>query len=85
MNLVEMNTEDLRQLNSQVIAELKRRRTISSMTKKALIHVGQEVGLTGGRHPGRRYRIERIKSTRVSILDLTNNLTYDAPISMLEV
>jgi len=80
--LANMNTEQLRELNSVVVDLIKSKRRVDASIKKASLRVGDKVSWTGrkGYHEG---TLKKINRTRCEVS--VGYTTWTVPISMLNV
>jgi len=82
--LGQLNQDELRTLNSMVVATLKANNKISSIRKSASLYEGQEVEINQPKHRGQKFIITKVNRTRCKIQAKDNRLeSYNCPISML--
>ena len=82
--LGQLNREELKSLNSMVIATLKANDRIDSIRKSQSLFVGQEVEINQVKHKGQKFIIKKIKRTKCIIQAKDNIMeSYNCPISML--
>mgnify|MGYP003129383103 FL=1 len=82
--LGQLNDDELRTLNSMVVATLKANNKISSIRKSASLYEGQEVEINQVKHRGQKFIITKVNRTRCKIQAKDNSLErYNCPISML--
>jgi len=82
--LGQLSSEELRTLNSMVVAMLKTKSKIESIRRGASLVVGQEVEINQAKHRGQKFIITKVNRTRCKISAKDNRLeSYNCPISML--
>ena len=82
--LGQLSQDELRTLNSMVVATLKANSKISSIRRSASLYEGQEVEINQAKHRGQKFIITKVNRTRCKIQAKDNRLeSYNCPISML--
>ena len=82
--LGQLSSEELRTLNSMVVATLKANSKIESIRKGGSLHEGQEVEINQVKHKGQKFIIKKVNRTRCKIQAKDNiSEIYNCPISML--
>ena len=82
--LGQLSSEELRTLNSMVVAMLKTQSKIESIRRGSSLFVGQEVEIDQAKHRGQKFIIKKVNRTRCKIQAKDNMLeSYNCPISML--
>ena len=81
--LGQLNVEELRTLNSMVVAMLKTKSKMNSLRIGATLNVGDKVEINQPKHKGEIYEIVRVKRTKCIISGPQGR--YNCPISMLKL
>ena len=82
--LGQLSQDELRTLNSMVVATLKANNKIESIRKASSLYVGQEVEIDQVKHRGQKFIIKKVKRTNCVIEAKDNSLErYNCPMSML--
>ena len=81
--LGQLSNEELRTLNSMVIAMLKTKSKMNSLRVGATLKVGDKVEIDQPKHKGEIYEIVRVKRTKCIISGPQGR--YNCPISMLKL
>ena len=81
--LGQLSNEELRTLNSMVIAMLKTKSKMNSLRVGATLNVGDKVEIDQAKHRGEVYEIVRVKRTKCIISGPQGR--YNCPISMLKL
>jgi len=81
--LGQLSSEELRTLNSMVVAMLKTQSKIESIRRGATLKAGDKVEINQPRHKGEIYEIVRVKRTNCIITGPQGR--YNCPISMLKL
>jgi len=81
--LGQLSSEELRTLNSMVVAMLKTQSKIESIRRGATLKAGDKVEIDQPRHKGEIYEIVRVKRTNCIITGPQGR--YNCPISMLKL
>ena len=82
--LGQLSVEELKTLNSMVVAMVKTKQKIVSIRRGASLVVGQEVEINQPKHRGQKFIITKVNRTRCKIQAKDNMLeSYNCPISML--
>ena len=81
--LGQLNVEELRTLNSMVVAMLKTKSKLESLRRGASLKAGDKVEINQPKHKGEIYEIVRVKRTNCIISGPQGR--YNCPISMLKL
>ena len=81
--LGQLSSEELRTLNSMVVAMLKTQSKIESIRRGATLKTGDKVEINQPKHKGEIYEIVRVKRTNCIITGPQGR--YNCPISMLKL
>ena len=82
--LGQLSSEELRTLNSMVVAMLKTKSRMNSLRIGASLKAGDKVEINQPKHKGEIYEIVRVKRTNCIIQSKDNVMvTYNCPINML--
>jgi len=81
--LGQLSSEELRTLNSMVVAMLKTQSKIESIRRGATLKAGDKVEINQPKHKGEIYEIVRVKRTNCIISGPQGR--YNCPISMLKL
>ena len=82
--LGQLSVEELKTLNSMVVAMVKTKQKIDSIRRGSSLVVGQEVEIDQAKHRGQKFIITKVNRTRCKIQAKDNMLeSYNCPISML--
>jgi len=82
--LGQLSVEELKALNSMVVAMVKTKSKIESIRRGSSLFVGQEVEINQAKHRGQKFIITKVNRTRCKISAKDNRLeSYNCPISML--
>ena len=82
--LGQLNVEELRTLNSMVVAMLKTKSRMNSLRIGATLKAGDKVEINQPKHRGQKFIITKVNRTRCKISAKDNRLeSYNCPISML--
>ena len=81
--LGQLNVEELRTLNSMVVAMLKTKSKMNSLRIAATLKAGDKVEIDQPKHKGEIYEIVRVKRTKCIISGPQGR--YNCPISMLKL
>ena len=79
--LGQLNQDELRTLNSMVVATLKANRKISSIRKSSSLNVGQVITLDHDRFRGQKFTITKINRTKCHIEGQGGH--FNVPMSMV--
>ena len=79
--LGQLSQDELRTLNSMVVATLKANNKIESIRKSNSLFVGQEVEIDQVKHRGQKFIIKKVNRTKCVITGPGG--TYNCPMSML--
>ena len=83
IKLGQLSSEELRTLNSMVVAMLKTKSRIESIRRGSSLKVGDKVEIDQAKHRGEIYEIVRVKRTNCIISGPQGR--YNCPISMLKL
>mgnify|MGYP003657394233 CR=1 FL=1 len=78
-----MSLQDLRNLNTTIIAVIKAKRNLSSAVKKQQLIIGDVVTLTSPKYIGREFTIVKVNRTKAVITDGRGR--YTCPIDLIKV
>ena len=81
--LGQLSSEELKTLNSMVVAMLKTKSRIESIRRGSTLNVGDKVEINQAKHKGEIYTITKVK--KVNCIITGPGGTYNCPISMLKL
>ena len=80
--LDQLSKDELRTLNSMVVATLKANNKISSIRKARSLYVGQEVEIDHPKYKGQKFIIKKVNRTKCVINDGGHTM-FTCPMSMI--
>ena len=80
--LGQLSSDELRTLNSMVVATLKANNKISSIRKARSLYVGQEVEIDHPKYKGQKFIIKKVNRTKCVINDGGHTM-FTCPMSMI--
>ena len=80
--LGQLSQDELRTLNSMVVATLKANRKIESIRKASSLYVGQEVEIDHPKYKGQKFIIKKVNRTKCVINDGGHTM-FTCPMSMI--
>jgi hypothetical protein len=81
--LSQLTLEELRSLNSMVVATIKSERTLESRLVGAQLKVGDMVTCNHPKVVGSKLRVTKISRTKASVRDEVGGRSYNIPMNML--
>jgi len=81
--LSQLTLEELRSLNSMVVATIKSERTLESRFIGAQLKVGDMVTCNHPKVVGSKLRVTKISRTKASVRDEASGRCYNIPMNML--
>lgn len=82
-DLLLMSTEELRDLNSMVVATIKAKRSIEGRAKANELKVNQEIKVNHPKHINDIFIIEKINKTKARCVIKGTHKGYDVPFSII--
>jgi hypothetical protein len=82
-DLLLMSIEDLREINSMVVATLKAKRSLEGRATANELKVNQEIKVNSPKHTNDIFIIEKINKTKAKCILKGTNKGYTVPFSMI--